>query len=201
MLLKPPSNKRGFKKEGLLRVLLNHPDGSLSKREVGREAGTTGAWAVKFTNQLEEKGLIDGTAVKDPRGLYDYWRKVRVSPSRVTVSVQSPVETIQNASWDYAFTTYQAENAHQGFLFASNTAVYVHPDDASAWSSFIEDNGLIGGGNTEFRIADDHVFYQAETVNGIRTVSVPQLIVDLLDEGGPCVEAAERLIESFHERS
>lgn len=200
MLLKPPSNKRGFKKEGLLRVLLNNPVGDLSKREIGRKAGTTGAWAVKFTKQLEEKGLTKGTTVKDPRGLYDLWREVRVSPSSVTVSMQSPVETIQKADWDYAFTTYQAENAHQGFLFASNTALYVKPEDAEVWNSFIEENGLIGGGNTEFRIADKHVFYRAETVNDLRTVSIPQLIVDLFDEGGPCVEAAERLIEGFHER-
>jgi hypothetical protein len=58
--------------------------------------------------------------------------------------------------------------------------------------------GLIGGGNTEFRVADDHVFYKPETVNELQTGSIPQLIVDLLDEGGPCVEAAERLIEAHH---
>lgn len=200
MLLEPPSSKRGFKKEGLLRVLLNNPDGSLTKRELGREVETSHAWAVKFTNQLADEGLIEGTTVLNPRGVYDYWREVRISPSRVTVSLQSPVEAIQEFGAEHAFTTYRAENAHQGFLFTSNTALYVRPDDAAKWNSFIEENGLVGGGNTEFRIADDGVFYNAETVSGIRTVSVPQLIVDLLTEGGPCEEAAERLIERFHER-
>jgi hypothetical protein len=117
----------------------------------------------------------------------------------VTVALQSPVDTIQDAELTHAFTTYRAENDYQGFLFVSNTAVYVAPDEIEAWISLIEDNGLIGGGNTEFRVTDSHVFYGSETVNGISTVSIPQLIVDLLDEGGPCVEAADRLIESYHD--
>ena len=117
----------------------------------------------------------------------------------MTVALQSPVEIIQEADLTHAFTTYQAENAHQGFLFTSNTAVYVAPDDTEEWLSLIEKQGLIGGGNTEFRVTDNHVFYGAKTVNGLETVSIPQLIVDLLDEGGPCVKAAERLIETYHE--
>lgn len=200
MLLEPPSRTRGFKKEGLLRLLLNHPEGTLTKRELGREVGTSASWTVNFTNQLANEGLIEGTTVLDSRRLYEYWRDVRVSPSTVSVSLQSPVEAIQEFGVAHAFTTYRAENAHQGFLFPANTALYVRPGDASEWNAFIEANGLVGGGNTEFRIADEGVFYNATSVSGIRTVSVPQLIVDLLAEGGPCVEAAERLIERFHER-
>ena len=199
MLLRPPANERGFKREGLLRVLLNHPDGDLGKRELGRRAGTTGAWSVKFTKQLEVKGLVEGTKVINPVELYEYWQEVRVPPSTVTVSMQSPVEMIQGSGLDHTFTTYQAENARQGFLFPSNSAVYVRPNDVDAWTTFIEENALVGGGNTEFRIADDHVFYNTETVNELRSVSIPQLILDLLDEGGPCVDAAERLIEASHE--
>jgi len=43
--------------------------------------------------------------------------------------------------------------------------------------------------------------YQAENLHqGLlcTTVSIPQLILDLLDEGGPCEEAARKLIDSFH---
>lgn len=199
MLLKPPDRERGFTRERLLRILLTHPDGDLKKRELAKKAETSDAWVAKFTNQLEEQGLIEGTAVRNPRGLYDYWQDKRVQPSNVTVSLQSPIEIIQEADLTHAFTTYQAENARQGFLFASNTALYVHPDQREKWVSLIEERGLIGGGNTEFRVTDSHVFYEATTVNGLETVCVPQLVVDLLDEGGPCVEAAERLIETYHE--
>jgi len=199
MLLEPPDRTRGFKRERLLRVLLNHPTGDLSKRALSREADTTDAWAVKLTNQLEHRGLIEGTTVKDPYGLYKYWQDTRIPPSKLQVALQSPVNVIQETGLTHAFTTYQAENAHQGYLFTSNTAVYIDPDEIKDWLSIIEENGLIGGGNTEFRVIDPHVFYNIETVNEIQTVSVPQLIVDLLDEGGPCVEAAERLIEGHHE--
>ena len=198
-MLEPPDRTRGFKRERLLRVLLNHPDGELSKRALSREANTTDAWAVKLTNQLEERELVEGTTVKDPRGLYDYWQDTRIAPSKLEVALQSPISEIQDAGLTYAFTTYQAENAHQGFLFTSNTAIYVDPDETKDWLPIIEERGLIGGGNTEFRVTDSHVFYEMETVNEIQTVSIPQLIVDLLDEGGPCVEAAERLIEIYHE--
>lgn len=199
MLLKPPDRERGFTRERLLRILLSHPDGDLTKRTLAEKAETSDAWAAKFTNQLEDQDLIEGTAVRDPHGLYDYWQDKRIQPSSLTVSLQSPIERIQEADLTHAFTTYQAENAHQGFLFASNTSLYVHPDDREEWISLIEDQGLIGGGNTEFRVTDSHVFYGATTVNSLETVCVPQLIVDLLDEGGPCVEAANRLIETYHE--
>jgi len=199
MLLQPPERTRGFKRERLLRLLCNHSEGQLTKRELADKAETSDGWTVKFTNQLEDEGLLEDTTIQDPRGLYEYWRETRVPPSDLTVALQSPLNVIQDAGLKHAFTTYQAENARQGFLFVSNTAVYVDPDDAQEWLSVIEDKGLIGGGNTEFRVTDSHVFYGAETVNGLQTVSIPQLIVDLLDEGGPCVEAAERLIESYHE--
>lgn len=199
MLLEPPDRERGFKRERLLRVLLTHPNGELNKRELAQEAETTDAWAGKFTTQLEERDLVKGTTVQDPRGLYDYWLDKRISPTKSAVALQSPIDVIEETGLEHAFTTYRAENAHQGFLFASNTAVYVSPDETEDWLSVIEEQGLIGGGNTEFRVTDSHVFYRAETANGLRTVCLPQLIIDLLDEGGPCVEAAERLIEAYHE--
>lgn len=199
MLLEPPDRERGFKRERLLRVLLTHPDGELSKRDLAREAETTDAWAGKFTAQLEEKELVEETTVQEPRGLYDYWLDKRISPTKSAVALQSPIDVIQETGLEHAFTTYQAENAQQGFLFPSNTAVYVAPDETEDWLSVIEEQGLIGGGDTEFRVTDSHIFYRATAANGLRTVCIPQLIVDLLDEGGPCVEAAERLIGAYHE--
>jgi len=56
----------------------------------------------------------------------------------------------------------------------------------------------LGGGNTRIRVLDEHVFYNQQVIDGFSTVSVPQLILDLLDEGGPCTEAAEKLIQNYH---
>jgi hypothetical protein len=37
--------------------------------------------------------------------------------------------------------------------------------------------------------------YGKRNINGLSIVSIPQLIVDLSREGGPCQEAAEMLME------
>jgi hypothetical protein len=66
------------------------------------------------------------------------------------------------------------------------------------WRTIIENKGLLGGGNTRIRVTDDHVFYKAAQRDSHTVVSTPQLIADSLAEGGPCAEAADRLIESFH---
>ena len=100
---------------------------------------------------------------------------------------------------EYALTTDEAEQIHQGFLFASTTAIYVRETDIEAWLDLVAEKGLIGGGNTELRATDEHVFYNAQTVDDVTTVSIPQLIVDLLDEGGPGAEAGNRLMNKFHE--
>ncbi len=198
MLLEPPARERGFKKERLHRVLLNHATDDLSTYEVAKRADVSQSWGYDYIDQLEAAGLVDDTRVVDPTALYEHWREIRIQPNDLSVSLQQPRDQIQETECEYAFTTYEAENIHQGFLFVSETAVYVNPDDIEQWLRFIEEQGLIGGGNTEFRVTDEHVFYNAQTIDGVRTVSIPQLIVDLLDEDGPAVEAAHRLIERYH---
>ena len=59
--------------------------------------------------------------------------------------------------------------------------------------------GVIDGRNTELRATDEHVFYDTHRIKNVTTGSVPQLIVDLLDEGGPAVEAADRLVTRSRE--
>jgi len=56
-------------------------------------------------------------------------------------------------------------------------------------------NGLVGRGNVRILVDDSHVFYGSLVVRDFSVVSTPQLILDLLVEGGPSVEAAEMLLE------
>lgn len=198
MLLEPPDRDRGFKKERLHRVLLNHPDGELSRYEITHHANVSTSWAYDYLDQLANEGLIDDTVVLDPRTLYDRWRDTRIQPNTIQVSLQQPLDRIQTTDLDYALTTDEAEQRHQGFLFPSTTALYVRTDDIEDWLATVEQAGLIGGGNTELRATDEHVFYNTQTVDGVTTVSVPQLIVDLLDADGPAAEAAVRLIARHH---
>jgi len=198
VLLEPPARERGFKKERLHRVLLNHPNGELSRYELAQRADVSKGWAYEYFEQLESEGYIRDATVQDPNGLYHHWLETRIEPNTVRVSFQQPLNEIRAADLDFALTTYEAEQAHQGFLFSSSTDLYVKEDDIPMWLTIIEENGLIGGGNTEFRATDEHVFYNTHTVDEVTTVSLPQVIVDLLDEDGPAAEAATRLIEEVH---
>jgi hypothetical protein len=198
MLLEKPARERGFKKERLHRVLLNHSDGELSRYEIAKRADVSKGWAYEYFDQLESKGFIGDTTVQNPAGLYTHWVETRIQPNTMQVSLQQPFDRIRSADLDYALTTDEAEQIHQGFLFTTTTALYVRGDDIPEWLDLIEEKGLIGGGNTEFRATDEHVFYNAQTVDGVTTVSIPQLIVDLLDSDGPAVEAATRLMNRYH---
>jgi hypothetical protein len=198
MLLEKPARERGFKKERLHRVLLNHATGELSRYAVANEADVSTSWAYDYLDQLEDDRFVEDTTVLDPAALYDRWVKTRIEPNSVRVSLQQPLETIREAGLDYALTTDEAEQVHQGFLFASTTALYVREEDIDDWLNVIEQKGFVGGGNTELRATDEHVFYNTQTVDEVTTVSVPQLIVDLLGEDGPAVEAANRLLKQYH---
>jgi hypothetical protein len=198
MLLEKPARQRGYKKERLHRVLLNHPDGELSRYEVTQRANVSKGWAYDYFDRLESEGFIQESTVTDPDGLYHHWLETRIEPNAVRVSFQQPLTQIRDADLEYALTTSEAEQIHQGFLFSSSTDLYVREDDIPTWLDIIEENGLIGGGNTEFRATDEHVFYNAQTIDDVTTVSIPQLIVDLLDEDGPAIEAANRLTKSHH---
>ena len=198
MLLEKPDRERGYAKERILRVLLNHDGEELTKYRVAKLSEASEPWTRQYTDQLEDRGLLRGTEVLNPRELYREWRELRIKPNQLEVSLQQPLEVVQDSGLEYGLTTYQAENLHQGLLFVSTVDFYVAPDEIEEWLQIVEERGLLGGGNTRLRATDEHVFYNGQKVSGATTVSVPQLIVDLLDEGGPCTEAAENLIESFH---
>lgn len=198
MLLEKPARERGFKKERLHRVLLNHPDGARSRYEIAKHADVSSSWAYEYLDQLTEAELIEDTRVRDPPALYQRWLETRITPNAIQVSLQQPLDRIREAGLEYALTTDEAEQLHQGFLFPSTTALYIREDDIDAWLDLVAEHGFVGGGNTELRATDDHVFYEAQTIDAVPTVSVPQLIVDLLDEDGPAVEAADRLMTHYH---
>lgn len=198
MLLERPERDRGFKKERLHRVLLNHPNGDLSRYEIAQQANVSKGWAYDYFDQLQSEGYIHDSTVQEPDRLYQHWLTTRIEPNSVRVSFQQPLTQIREADLEYALTTYEAEQIHQGFLFNSSTDLYVREGDIPSWLDIIEANGFVGGGNTEFRATDEHVFYNAQPIDNTTTVSIPQLIVDLLGEDGPAAEAADRLIPSYH---
>jgi len=196
-LLEKPDRERGFNKERIVRVLLNSTEDDLTKYRLAQLAEASESWTRQYTKKLEERELLSGTDVV-AADLYRVWLEERIEPNQLGVSLQQPMELLADTDLKYALTTYQAENLRQGFLFASSTDFYISSEDIGDWLEIVEEKGLLGGGNTRIRVLDDHVFYNQQEVDGYSTVSVPQLILDLLAEGGPCEEAAEKLIKSYH---
>ena len=197
-VLERPDRERGFNKERIIRVLLNHTGDDLTKYRLAQLSETSEPWTRQYTEQLEEQGLVDGTDVVAPAELYEVWLEQRIEPNRLQVSLQQPMDLLAATDLEYALTTYQAENLHQGLLFTSTTDFYITSAEIDDWLAVVEEKGLLGGGNTRIRVLDDHVFYNQQVVDGFSTVSIPQLVLDLLAEGGPCEQAAEKLIDSYH---
>ena len=192
--LKEMTTRRGSKRERILRVLLNHPDSVLTKYSVSKNAGTSFSWTHEFLMKLERDGYVEGSKVLNYEGLVRFWAKHRLNPGSRDYLIQRPLELLRRTELAYALTTYQAETLVQGYLFPSRIDLYVKKGERGDWHGLLSREGLVGEGNVRVLFDDDHVFYDAVEVGGLRVVSMPQLIVDLLLEGGVCVEAAEMLL-------
>ena len=191
--------RRGRVRERIIRILLNEPDGALTMYKVAKKAKCSFSWVHEFLGKLEVMGLVDRTKVRDYAGLIEYWREVKTKPDRKEYMHRNPLGLLERTKLQYALTTYQAENIVQHYLFPSRIDLYVRRKDEEHWHELIAGEGLVGKGNLRLLLADDHIFYGSFERAGLKVVSLPQLIVDLFDEGGVCVEAAEKLLEKVTE--
>jgi hypothetical protein len=182
-------------KSRVARILLNNPKGSLSKYRIAKLSNAGYPSVHRLLKQLEKKKLIEKTTVKDYRGLFEWWQSIQIRSEYRDYLIKDPLALLRNAKLEYGLTTYQAENHTQNYLFASRTDFYINPHDKLKWHKLLTSNGLVGKGNVRMLVGDEYVFYNSFKRNDLSFVSIPQIIVDLLIEGGVCVEAAEMLIE------
>jgi len=192
---------RGILRERIIRAILVEPDGSLTKYKLAKKAECSFPWTHEFLNKLEALKLVEGTKVTDFAGLLNYWLQVKIKPEKKDYMHKDPINLIQKTKLPYALTTYQAENLVQHYLFPSRTDLYVRTEDAEEWHSQLTVEGLVGKGNVRLLITDAHVFYGSLKRQGLTVVSIPQLIVDLLEEGGVCTEAAEKLLQKVEQHA
>jgi DNA-binding Lrp family transcriptional regulator len=193
--------KRGTMRERIIRVLLTEPDGSLTKYQLAKKAECSFPWTHELLDKLDALGLVKGTKVKNYAGLLKYWLEVKTKPEKREYMHADPISLVKKAGMPYALTTYQAENLVQQYLFPSRTDLYIKREHAEKWHQLIATEGLVGKGNLRLLTADEHVFYGSFQRRGLTTVCIPQLIVDLLEEGGVCTEAAEKLIEKANQNA
>jgi len=186
--------RRGAIRERILRVLLNEPEGRLTKYRLSKKADASFPWTHEFLGKLEADGYVKDMKVLDFEGLIRYWIKVRRKPGNREYLIQRPLQLLRDTDLNYTLTTYQAENLVQGYLFPSRIDLYVKGKEKGDWHRLLSSEGLVGRGNVRILFDDDHVFYGAQETKGLWTVSNPQLLVDLFMEGGVCIEAAELLL-------
>lgn len=185
---------KGKKKERILRVLLNEPQGNLSKYRIAKNAETSFPWVHEFLRQLENEEFIKNTKVIDYSALFNLWKNQRKNVTQRDYVLNDPMTFLSETNFRYALSTYQGENLVQGYLFPSRFDIYILHKDFNRWDESIREQGLLGSGNFRILMDDEHVFYNSMNINEHRIVSIPQLIVDLYKEGGVCGEAADQLV-------
>lgn len=185
---------RGVKRERILRVLLSEP--VLSKNKLAQLADCTRQWVILFLKELEKRRLVKGTKVLSPQKLIDYWLSIHKKPKKYReYLLKEPEAILKKNELPYAITTYVAENLVQHHLFPSRYDLYIREEDLQKWHSLLTKNGLYGKGNVRIIITEEHTAYKKRKLNNLWIVCLPQLIIDLLIEGGPCEEAAEMLLK------
>jgi len=186
---------KGKKRERIIRVLLNRPDGSLTKYRISKLAGTSISWTMEYLGHLEENSLIKDTDVLDYVGLLREWNDISTMPRHFDFFVADPKSLLRDVKYDHALTTYFAENYSTRILFPTRADIYIKKEDFEKWRDSILKRGLIGKGNVRLLVDDDHVFFGKRTIDGLTLVSEPQLMVDLLREGGVCIQAFEMMVK------
>ncbi len=187
--------QRGRIRERVIRILLNEPTGTLTMYRISKEAKCSFPWVHELLRKLEGKGLVNRTKVKEYRGLVKYWLEVKTKAEKKEYMHKDPLSLLKQTKLQYALTTYQAETLVQHYLFPSRIDLYIKSEDTEQWHQLTTAEGLVGKGNMRLLITDDHVFYGSFKKNQLNVVSLPQLIVDLFEEGGVCADAAEKLLE------
>lgn len=197
----PKSQKlhRGTKNDRIYRILLSHPEGTLTKYKISKLAHAQQTQVSLLLHDLERSHLVSDTRVTNYKGLIRKWSLLHIKFQSQSYMLPDVLDVLKKTKLEYALTTYRAESMVNHYLFPTKTELYIHADDFAFWHNFlVSERALVGGGNMRLRWYDDQVLYNSFFVNGYRIVSIPQLIVDLLKEGGVAVQAAEMMMEKYN---
>jgi hypothetical protein len=187
------------KVQRIFRILLSRErKRDLSWYRIAKDADVSYGWAYEILKDLEDDDIIKGSAVKDPRSLFEIWADRPDHRLFREYNVQNPDEVLKKAENDYVLTGYFAENLVGHYLFPRYRELYIDWHEIDSWHSYLSNNGFVGKGNLMIILADNHVFYEREEIDGWRVVSIQQLIVDLIRTGAECREAADILLDRVY---
>lgn len=190
--------REGDKVERIYRVLLSKRGVARTWYRIAKDADVSYGWAHHILEGLEREGLIAGSEVVGTRELFLKWADRRDRRLFREYNVQEPDEIIAGSKLDHAYTGYFAENRLGQYLFPRFREFYVKMDDRMRWHQLLTRHGYVGRGNTQVLLADAHVFFERQNVDGYPLVSTQQLIADLYRTGAECAEAADLLVSKVY---
>jgi predicted AAA+ superfamily ATPase len=186
------------KVERIFRVLLSRKIPDLTWYRIAKEADVSYGWAHRVLKRLETRELIKGTEIIEPRELFQLWASRKDLRVYREYHVQDPSAFLKSADLRFAFTGYFAESLVGHYLFPRYMEIYIYQNEARRWNDLITKSGYVGKGNLQVILADEHVFFESDRVNGSPLVSIQQLIVDLYRTGVECTEAADLLVRRWY---
>ena len=190
---------KGEKRERIIRILLDTPDGRLTAYRIHINAECSEQWVGSYLKKLEKMSLIKKTKVTDIYGLFEYWFRIRSPLQFAEYHLQEdPLVVVKNSNLSYALTTYQADNIIHQYLFPTRTDIYILKEELDLWHKNLSTYGLIGAGNTRVIISDPHLIKNSVKRRGFFIVSKSQLICDLFMEGGVATDAANLLVRKWY---
>ncbi len=190
----PRPTRYGDKVERIYRVLLSRRLAEPTWYRISKEADVAYGWTHRVLKDLERDGILEGRRVIDPGALFALWAGRPDKRVYREYYVRDASELLRGADMDHALTGYFAENLIGHYLFPRYHELYVREGDAATWHDLMSSQGLVGRGNLQVILADEHVFYERQEVDGWPLVSVQQVIVDLYRTGVECAEAADLLV-------
>jgi len=189
-------DRRNIKNIRIIKRLLESPDGSWTMYGLSKVSGASQPFGWKLVHSLVAKGLLSGTKVIDIEGLARYAAKLLPKPRSMTeFYVPEPVKFLRKNVKNYALTTYFGENLVTHHLFPTRCDAYILEADLKRLKPMIFKEGLLGKGNIRLMVpVDTNIIDEARRIRGTLVVSQGQLLIDLVREGGVCMEAFEMMV-------
>ncbi len=188
-------------------VLLLSPEIKIStKYRLAQLAGCSAAWAIMLLKKWQQENIVRNLTVQQPMKLLEIIEKIqnpKREAKRYSISnVTELMNWLKTTDFEYAFTTYSAENLLQKYLFPTKIEFYVKATDMDKWHAKLIEKGFYGAGNITVYVDKYDELFHRKKIGNYWIVNTPQLIHDLAKEGGPAKEASDmlkqKLINSMH---
>lgn len=181
-----------------------------SAHELAKRTGVSRSWVYATIEELSSHGwlrTVDSIEPFNPRAIFAWWKENRTELKVHSFHVADPklaLAELQRRGVETAVTTYYAENVMQGHLFARRGDGYVRVEHLQkARTILVEElDAQLGGTNLRLLVGDDGVLDEDVHIGEGRArvdyAPFPQVVLDLLTEGGSAAEAADMLIQKAY---